>query len=517
MNNTTLTYAWQRGRFKALLLWFFLVILSVSGLAAYQHNHYMAELNSESAGLFRIASQRASQHGAHLTALAVVTDSGISQYQDIFLNMAKTISHFYPRINEIQLIQLVEGQQLIGTKPLEANVASTISMATRKATGMFTLVPHPSRKEHYLLIKRRPNSDEALYALTLSIDAKKLLSSKSPFWSRDNVVLQLALPNGAVVIGAEEIETPQYSEILSSYTQPLRLSTSIRLGFADLLPALKVIGTILLVSLLYFLALLVVWQKERTRAAEQLAKLREIETQLSHASRVNAMGEMASGMAHELTQPLTAILAQSQAGLRLLEPDNIEELKHILHDTVLQSRRASSILERLRNWSRPHREEASATDLLDALYNVRGLFTSEADQQGVQLEFHLPQQEVVVLANQVEMEQVIYNLVRNGFDALKGTKGARIDVSLDVSAELVILEVSDNGQGVPADIIPQLFTPFYTTRDNGTGLGLTLSQRLVERANGEISYVEGGLGATFRVVLPLAVDHCTLRQSEIAQ
>ena len=517
MKNEALKYVWSQGLFKVLFWWFALLTFGIGSLAIFQRNLHLSELNSESERLFRIASQRASQHGAHLTALAVITDSGISQYQDIFLKMATTINHFYPRINEIHLIQLESGQQLIGTKPLEANVTSAINTATRKATGMFTLVSHPSRKEHYLLIKRRPNSNNALYALTLNIDAKKLLNSKSAFWSRDNVTLRLALPNGNTVIGPEEIKTPQFSKILSSYTQPLHLSTTIRLSTADLLPSLKLIGTIFFVSIFYLLGLLILWQKERTRAAEQLAKLREIETQLTHASRVNAMGEMASGMAHELTQPLTAILAQSQAGLRLLATDNIKELENILHDTVLQSRRASSILERLRNWSRPQRESASAIDLLDALHNVHGLFTSEADQQGIQLQFHLPKQAVLVLANQVEMEQIIYNLVRNSFEALEGIQNAKINVSLKISTEYAILEISDNGQGVPAHIIPQLFTPFYTTRDNGTGLGLTLSQRLIERVNGEISYIEDSLGATFRVVLPLATNQCTAQKPHATQ
>ncbi len=508
MNNVVLLYAWLRRNFRILFWWLILVILSLAALAAFQHSRYLSELKSESTRLFRIASQRVGQHEAYMTALAAVIDSGVTQHQGIFLNIATTINRFYPRIEEIQLIQLKDGRQLIGTQSLDAHVASVVSAATKKAMGMFTLLPHPTQKARYILIKRRPNSNAALYALTLVIDAKQLLSSATQFWSRENVTVRLTLPKGAVLIGPDEIGTAHFSQVLDSYTQPLHLDISIDLGIADLLQPRNVIGTILVVSLLYLVVLLILWQRRRTREAEQLAKLREIETQLTHASRVNAMGEMASGMAHELTQPLTAILAQSQAGARLLGQGKIDELEPIFHDTVIQSRRASSILERLRNWSRPQREDAVPIDLSDALHNVHKLLASEARQRGVQVTLHLPQQSAFILANQVEMEQVIYNLVRNGFEALESAESAQVDVFLKVSNKQVILDISDNGQGVPTDIIPQLFTPFYTTRENGTGLGLTLSQRLVERADGEISYVESRFGATFRVVLPLAADHC---------
>ncbi len=488
--------------------------MSTSALAIFQHNLYLSELNSESAQLFRVASQRAVQHEAYTTALAVLIDSGVSRHQEIFLKSATTINYFYPRISEIQLIQLEDSQRLIGTRPLEADITSVITTITKKATGMFTLLSHPTQKEYYFLIKRRPNTSAALYALALGIDAKRLVNSESSFWSRENVTVRLSLPNGDVLIGPEELETVQFSQTLDSYTQPLLLESSIRFGLADLLPPFKLIGIILIASIFYLVVLLVLWQKERTRAAEQMAKLREMETQLTHASRVNAMGEMASGMAHELTQPLTAILAQSQAGLRLLSQGKVEELEAVFDDTVLQSRRASLILERLRNWSRPQREGEARIDLSDALHNVHKLLASEARQCGVEVKLHLPQEPAIVRANQVEMEQVIYNLMRNGFEALEGLKDCQIDVFLNVASKQVILQVSDNGEGVPTDIIPQLFTPFYTTRDNGTGLGLTLSQRLVERANGEIFYVKSGQGATFRVVFPLANESDTISQAE---
>lgn len=486
--------------------------LSVGFVAVVQHNLHLSELKSESTRLFRIASQRADQHDAHLTALAVIARAAASQRQALFSDISMSIKRFYPRIDEMQIVLIDGAHQLIGTVPLEADTAAAISLSARESTEKISLLPHPEREGHYLLIKRSTNAKSAMYAMVLGIDAKILLSSQAEFWSRKNVAVQLTLPNGINLIGSELVGATQFSKPLTSASQPLNLGTAIHLGISDLLPLVQVIGTMLIVSLLYLAALLALRQRERVRVAEQVAELREMETKLAHASRVNSMGEMASGMAHELTQPLTAILAQVQAGLRVLRSGDVGALESILQDTVAQSRRASLILERLRNWSRPKREKASALDLLDVLRNVHALLAPKADQRGVQLEFQLPVQSVVVLANQVEMEQVVYNIVQNAFEAIDGVETARIDVTLNVTSDQAVLEISDNGPGVPADITHFLFTPFFTTRDNGTGLGLTLSQMLVERANGEIFCVDAKLGAIFRVVLPLDV-----LRSEVAE
>ena len=119
--------------------------------------------------------------------------------------------------------------------------------------------------------------------------------------------------------------------------------------------------------------------------------------------------------------------------------------------------------------------------------------------------FQMPQSPVLIKADPVELEQVAFNLVRNAIEALEGQPGkGRVDVDLDELAGQVRLDVSDNGPGVPLPLRPNLFTPFVTTRAGGMGLGLALSQRLVERAGGEILLVDSPHGARFRVMLPRA-------------
>ena len=199
--------------------------------------------------------------------------------------------------------------------------------------------------------------------------------------------------------------------------------------------------------------------------------------------------------------------------MRLLEQGKINELRPVFTETVQQSRRASTILERLRNWSRPNTEKASSIDLRDALHNVNELLTSEADRKNVQMKLVVPQNPVYVSANQVEMEQVIHNLVKNSFEALDEVKNAQIDMTLEFASGKALLKVSDNGEGVADHVIPNLFVPFHTTRDKGTGLGLTLCQRLVERAGGEVSYLQEDSGSTFQVILPIAIEHHRSDQS----
>jgi C4-dicarboxylate-specific signal transduction histidine kinase len=180
-----------------------------------------------------------------------------------------------------------------------------------------------------------------------------------------------------------------------------------------------------------------------------------------------------------------------------------------LRDIIAQSKRASGLLERFRNWSRPRREAPEPIDLRETLRNVQSLLATQAARQHIALKVGLPQEPASVLADPVEMEQVVFNLVRNAFEALDGMADKQVEVVLERNQQTCILDVSDNGPGVPPGLRDTIFAPFVTGRADGTGLGLALCQRLVERAGGEIFLAEaaGRLpGATFRVVLPSATQ-----------
>jgi len=133
------------------------------------------------------------------------------------------------------------------------------------------------------------------------------------------------------------------------------------------------------------------------------------------------------------------------------------------------------------------------------------LLAQASAAEGIELDIRLPADPVRVAADPVEMEQVVFNLMRNAIEALEGMKPPRrIVVELKLGDGAVTLDISDNGPGLSPAVRDRLFTPFTTTRPEGTGLGLALSQRLVERSHGEISLKDEESGTTFRIVLPPA-------------
>jgi len=489
---------------KLIALGGLLLVAAAGVLAIVQRHALVSELEQESTVLHRLVSQRADQHDAHLTALSAIAAAADDARHDLFLDVAATISRFYPRIDDVQLVPLDPEAGTVGSGPLVPATADLARAAARTSDGRIALLAHPDRPHHYVMVKRSPNSDAARYALMLGIDAEKLLGDGGAFWSRPGVARGLSLPDGTVLAGSGEAgQAVRFSHPLGSASQPLLLRTGTRIGLLDLFPPAATASALMAVALAYLAAVALLRQRRRTRAAIEQARVSALDSRLAHASRVNALGEMASGLAHELTQPLTAILAQAQAGRRLLGRGDTAALEPILDDTVTQARRASALLERFRNWSRPRPAPVPAFDLREAAGNVRALLAPEAERRGTQFVFEMPEAPVRVAADCIEMEQVVFNLVRNAIEAAGGAPGGgRVGVRLRQDDRRAVLEVADNGPGVAEALRPHLFTPFTTTRADGTGLGLALSQRLVERAGGDIALVAGGPGATFRVVLP---------------
>ncbi|GLU29278.1 hypothetical protein Brsp01_45110 [Brucella sp. NBRC 12950] len=340
----------------------------------------------------------------------------------------------------------------------------------------------------------------------LSINADALISSDDPFWDRPGTARRILMPDGTVLSSHPgSFNNAQFSKKLGSSTQPLIFETAIAIGWSDLLPPNRLVPILVLVNLLFFGGLFIARQTQRTRQAERQAELSGLEARLAHATRVNSLGEMASGMAHELTQPLTALLASAQASKRLLERKNLSAVGEALDDIVQQARRASAILDRLRNWSRPQRQGNRPSDLRNSLMTVKTLLDQEARRRNVSIELIMPLSPVIATVDAVEMEQVMFNLLRNAIEAFiddASEDGRRVEASLKLENNLAVLEIADNGPGVDPQLLDRLFTPFTTGRSEGTGLGLALSKRLVEGFGGEIHCIPNSRGAMFRVELP---------------
>lgn len=497
-----------------LLLWAVLLLAAAAGQAAWQYRTLLSGLDKESGLLLRLVAQRASQHDAHLTALSAIAAAGHDGNDALFREVAASIMHFYPRIDEIRLVALGTAAPGVSLGPPDAALDERVRSTASASGGEITLLAHPRSAQHYLMIKRSPNTDEARYGLMLGIDAVRLLQGAGEFWLAPGALMRLSLPDGRALTGGQIAEQAfQFRRPLGSASQPLLLETGLVIGWRDLFAPGATALLFLAVSLLYLAAIAAWRQRARTRAAEAQARLSALESRQAHASRVNAMGEMASGLMHELTQPLTAILAQGQASVRLAAQGRSDALAPVLESTVSQARRAAAILERFRNWSRPQQGKVSVFDVRAALGNVQALLAPQAAACGVRLDFFLPGAAVRVRADPVEMEQLLFNLVRNGIEAAQeGAGDGCVTVSLREEDGRVLMEVADNGPGIGPDMRDRLFTPFATTREQGMGLGLALSKRLAERMQGDLMLMRDGPGATFRVDIPGAGQTEDVRQ-----
>ncbi|SDB59232.1 His Kinase A (phospho-acceptor) domain-containing protein [Bauldia litoralis] len=455
----------------------------------------------EAAILHRQASQRADQHDAHLTALSAIAVAGGPGRQDLFLDVGASIQRFYPRIRAIDLVSISGGAGATTRPARDPETDRIIREAAMASTGKLMLRPGPGVSGDYLLVKRSPNKDAARFGLSLEVDAGALIDSESPFWSRPSVRRSLWLGD-VMLSGAVSGQAVQFEKVLGSGSQPLVLRAAISPRVGDLLTVTNVVSLVVVVSLLYAAILVGMRQIARARSAERAARLHAQDARLAHASRVNALGEMASGLAHELTQPLTAILSQVQAGRLLSTRGEFDKLSQIFGDSESQAKRAAAILDRLRRWTTPGDIARQEVSVNSAVMSVYVILRAEATRAGIDLEHDLAPALPPVLGDGVEIEQVIFNLVRNAMDAVGNADRRRITVTTRDLGDAIVLTVSDTGPGVSADVRNRLFEPFVTDKSGGTGLGLALCQRLVERMGGEIELVEDPSTTRFRVTLP---------------
>ncbi len=498
-----MTVTHPKNFWRSALLWACAVVLALGGLAFYERQNLLRELTFKSQTLHRLASQRADQHDAHLTSLSAIIVAGGVARQDLLLDVAATIKRFYPRITSVNVVPYDPSQPVIETQPgLTAQTRERVVELARRSTGALQIGQMPDVPDHYLLVKRTPNSDAAQYGLALVIDARGLVATDDPFWDAPSASLRLSTPDSqTVLVGQLQSQEAGFSKPLGSASQPLVFEASLAVGLSDLLPVGKVLSVIALVTALLLLSAFGFKQRARTKDAENRAKLSAQETRLAHASRVNAMGEMASGMAHELAQPLTAILSQAQAGRHLARRGDVDRLGTVLDDTVSQAQRAANILERLRRWSKPNRAPSEVCSVHEAAQSVQNLLALEAKTKGAAIILSLHGDPLFVDADPVELEQVVFNLVRNALDA---SDAAQVTIRTLVDGRFVILDVSDTGPGVPDDLKPRIFEPFVTGKPDGTGLGLALCHRLVEEMGGDIMLLDDTVQTTFRLSLPLS-------------
>lgn len=252
------------------------------------------------------------------------------------------------------------------------------------------------------------------------------------------------------------------------------------------------------------------------RAAELSSRLMESERQasqlrqeLAHTSRVTMMGQLAATLAHELNQPLGAILRNAEAAELFLAADapDLEELRAIVTDIRKDDQRAGNVIDRMRALLTRRAPEMKSLEIPVLIEEVTALVRADAAGRRVVIKATADGRLPPVRGDRVQIQQVLLNLILNGMDALNGQDGERrlaVHAQRN-SAGAVEIAVSDNGHGIPAERADKLFEPFFTTKAQGMGMGLAISRTIIEAHGGEMRAENSSTrGATFYVTLPPA-------------
>lgn len=246
---------------------------------------------------------------------------------------------------------------------------------------------------------------------------------------------------------------------------------------------------------------------ERKQAEEQTGRH---QAELARVSRLSTMGEMASGIAHELNQPLSAIANYAQGSIRRIRSGAIsqEELLEALEQVLDQAERAGHIIRHVRNFVRKREPNWSIVDLNAAVREICVFTEPEARQNCITIDTELAPQLPLVRADNIEIQQVILNLVRNAIEAMTdpAIKNRKLMLRTCVVNEgTVEVGVSDTGPGISSKIVEQVFDPFFTTKIGGMGMGLSISRSIVEAHGGRLWVTENPeRGVTFKFTLPIA-------------
>jgi PAS domain S-box-containing protein len=244
-------------------------------------------------------------------------------------------------------------------------------------------------------------------------------------------------------------------------------------------------------------------------------ELHEAQTNLAHVTRVTALGEMAASIAHEVNQPLAAVVTNAAACLRWLdrEPANLKEARSTVQSIVEDGNRAGEVIQRVRALVNKTADRKAPLHINEVVNEVISLVQHELFSHRVALRLELAPALPLVLADRIQLQQVILNLVINGIEAMQPVKDRPRELvirTLQDEASQVLVTVSDVGVGVAAENADRLFDAFFTTKSSGMGMGLSICRSIVNAHGGRLSASgNAGPGATFQFTLPLHREDST--------
>jgi signal transduction histidine kinase len=318
------------------------------------------------------------------------------------------------------------------------------------------------------------------------------------------MLLDLQLPDSSGLhtiakVYAESSNVPIV--VLTQYCDESLGNQAIRMGAQDYLAKISTTGDVLVRCL-----------RSAIHRQRLVSSIRSRDSELAHRSRLITIGEMASCLAHELKQPLTAIKNYAEASINRLKSgtteDNTQKVIDNLTSMSQQASHASDILRHMKNFTQKSGSHAQAESLDEIVCDCLALLDHEVRRDGVDIILQLDAQLPQIWVDRIQMTQVMLNLIRNSMEAVSASGLARREITLRTFAENdteAAIVVSDSGPGFAPRVEAGMFEPFYSTKQGGTGMGLSICRSIVEAHGGRIHAANKEGGAEFRVVLPLAV------------
>jgi C4-dicarboxylate-specific signal transduction histidine kinase len=244
------------------------------------------------------------------------------------------------------------------------------------------------------------------------------------------------------------------------------------------------------------------------RVSERTAELMKTQAELAHLSRVLSMGELTASIAHELSQPLTAVVAHGNACVEWLSaaPPNLEKARQTAERIVRDGTRAGAVLSRIRALFKKEAPAKDWFDLNEAIHELTIFLRDEAMRHHISIRTNLAPDLPKIKADRVQLQQVVLNLMMNGMDAMAGVAGGPRDLIISSRQEnsAVVVTVEDCGFGLDADAAGKIFDPFFTTKSHGIGVGLSISRSIVESHEGRLwALPRLSGGAIFQFTLPI--------------
>lgn len=476
-----------------LIAWFAISAIGCVLLARTELAQLREAFETDARISHRLLSQRVVQHEAVLATLALLQPTPPAGSAE---SAEQRLTSVYPQILGVQ--RRDAGAAWPDASLNQAEHASRQTRGAVLANPAFT----SARGRYQLVLAAQPAS----YALLIDLHGTIPWKDWSMPVQTSPVRVTLEHAGQAFVVQPGRLTAQgwrfAFRKHLDSQSQPFDVVALRQVGWQELPWVAMVLWAFAVAAAL---AAWSAWQRQRSarRRAEALLRVGQV-------ARLNTLGELAAGMAHELNQPLTAILANTQAAKRLLQddPGELPTALQAMDQAVAQARRAAEVLGRLRRTVEQAAppEPGQTVDLARVVRSALDLLEPECQRRGLVASVHI-EQPALVLAERVALEQIVHNLITNALQALDTVPTSERQLAIHIGAAngMGVLRVVDTGPGIAPDTLPHVFEPFFTTREGGLGLGLSLCETLASGMGGHLS-AQANLprGAIFVLSLPLA-------------